>query len=84
METRNLLSALLMHSSEDNPIDTDFILESDENMGLSSLEKPHVIKVFQDPKEGIMWMLFEGADDYCELDADDITAINCVYNHLNN
>ena len=82
MDTRNKLSALLSDTSENNPINVDIILETEEDMGLSTLQKPHIIKVFQDPKEGIMYMLFEGADDYIEIDEDDKEVIKQIYDYL--
>jgi hypothetical protein len=79
---RNVLSALLADTDEKNPMNVDIILETSEDMGLSTLQKPHVIKVFQDPKEGIMWMLFEGADDYIEIEEDD--EMEQIINYINN
>lgn len=82
MKTRNKLSALLMDTSEDNPMDVDIILDTEEAFGLSTLQMPHVIKVFQDPKEGIMYMLLEGAEDYIEIDEDDEETIKQIYDYL--
>lgn len=68
---RARLSALLSFTDEDHPMNVDIILETKKDVGLSTLQKPHIIKIFQDPKEGIMWMLMEGADDYIEIEEED-------------
>lgn len=65
---RHFASRLLMDTSEDNPIEIDLIVETDEDQGLSDLEKLCVKKIYQDPSEGIIWVLFEGTDDYVEWD----------------
>lgn len=65
---RHFASRLLMDTSEDNPMEIDLIVDTDEDQGLSDLEKLCVKKIYQDPSEGIIWVLFEGTDDYVEWD----------------
>lgn len=65
---RHFVSRLLMDTSEENPMEIDLIVETDEDQGLSDLEKLCVKKIYQDPSEGIIWVLFEGTDDYVEWD----------------
>ena len=65
---RHFASRLLMDTSEENPMEIDLIVDTDEDQGLSDLEKLCVKKIYQDPSEGIIWVLFEGTDDYVEWD----------------
>ena len=65
---RHFASRLLMDTSEDNQMDVYIVIETDEDQGLSDLEKPTVTKIYQDPSEGIIWVLFEGTEDYVEWD----------------
>jgi hypothetical protein len=65
---RHLASRLLMDTSEDNQMDVSIIIETNEDQGLSTLDKPTVTKIYQDPSEGIIWVLFDGYKDYMEWD----------------
>ena len=64
---RHNLSARLMDTSEENPLDVNIPLES-HTCGLSTLEMPTITSIFQDPCEGYICVRYEGADDYIELD----------------
>lgn len=83
-DIRHKLSALLMDSSEETPVSVNIVMDYAEGFGLSDLEMPHCIKVFQQPDEGIMWMLFEGAEDYVEIEEDDYESMWFIYDYLLN
>jgi hypothetical protein len=68
-------------SEEENPIDctigTMLIIGEDEAQGLSDLEKPRVIGVFE--IDGVVWVNIEGYDEPMEadmLDTSDLKAID--------
>ena len=65
---RHFASRMLMDTSEENPMEIDLIVDTDEDQGLSDLEKLCVKKIYQEPSEGVIWVLFEGTDDYVEWD----------------
>lgn len=79
---RKKFSALLMHTSEENPIECSIKIGEEEAMGLSSLELPEVIKVFQHPTEGIIYFLIDGMEDYMEFDDLSITDLEIIYNNI--
>lgn len=54
---RQYLSRNLMDTSEDNPLECDITVETDNACGLSSLEMPRISKMYQE--NGIIW---------CEVD----------------
>lgn len=64
---RHNLSAKLMHTSEDNPLEVNISLEFGY-CGISCAEMPTITSIFQDPSEGIIWVKYEYAGDYTELD----------------
>lgn len=64
---RHNISLKVMDTDEDNPIETSIILESCEGCGISSLEKPQVIKVYQD-YEAIVWVEFYGSEEATPFD----------------
>ena len=64
---RNLLSALLMDTSEEQHMKCDIYLETTEDCGLSELEKMHVTEIWQHPTEGIIMLMVEGVGE-CELE----------------
>lgn len=53
-ELRHNLS-LLMDTNINNPINCDIIIGEKEAIGLSSLEMPRIISIFQEPFEGIIY-----------------------------
>lgn len=61
----------LIDHDEDNPLDIDAELDY-RAMGLSSLEIPHVTKIFQSKTEGIISVMLEGCDYPQNLDEFDI------------
>ena len=64
---RHYLSAKLMDTDEEHPLDVHIELDFG-TVGLSSLEMPAITSIFQEPKEGIIWIKFDFSDDYIELD----------------
>ena len=79
------LSALLMDTSEDLHLrakeDDILVLETDEDMGLSDLEKNHLAEVWQHPSEGIITFKMEGSNQEYDL-SDYPEFIPQVYNHV--
>ena len=72
-----------MHTSEENPIECSITIgEEEEAMGLSSLELPEVIKIFQHPVEGIIYFLIYGMEDYMEFDDLSINDLETIYNNI--
>ncbi len=83
--TWHKLSALLMDTSEDIHLkakeDDILVLETDEDMGLSDLEKNRLSEVWQHPTEGIITFKMEGSNQ--ELDLSEFPEfIPQVYNHV--
>ncbi len=79
------LSALLMDTNEDKHLkakeDDILVLETNEDMGLSDLEKNHLSEVWQHPSEGIITFKMEGSNQ--ELDLSEFPEfIPQVYNHV--
>lgn len=60
---RHRVSALLMDTSEENPLETYICLEEGA-MGLSTLQMPHIISMYQEPSEGTIWVKYEGCGGY--------------------
>ena len=54
---RNYLSRQLMNTNEDEKMDVDIVVDVEDAMGLSSLELPNIIKMWQHSTEG--WIIFE-------------------------
>ena len=75
---RRHFSALLMNTDNENHLKCNITIE-DDAMGLSTLQMPKVIGVFQDPKEGIIFFYIEGD---CIVEFDDM-ADNDLINILN-
>lgn len=65
---RKFLSKKLMDTNEENQLKVYIPLENDESFGLSTLQLPTVISIWQHPSEGIIYFKFEGQDDYVEFD----------------
>ncbi len=63
---RHYLSAKLIDTDEDHPLDVHIKLDFGA-MGLSSLKMPTITSIFQEP-EGIIWVKYDFSDDYVELD----------------
>lgn len=67
---RHQISAILSAGFHDdsNPLECDIVLESNpENVGLSTLEMPHVVKAFQF-QDGTIWFYVYGYEDYTNFD----------------
>lgn len=54
---RNYFSRQLMDTNENEKMDVDIVVDVEDAMGLSSLELPNIIKMWQHPSEG--WITFE-------------------------
>lgn len=67
-ELRHKLSLLLMDTNITNPVNCDIIIGEEEAIGLSSLEMPRIVSIFQEPSEGIIWFQIEGIDELKEFD----------------
>jgi hypothetical protein len=72
---RNYLSRQLMDTNEVEKMEVDIVVDVEDAMGLSSLELPNIIKMWQHPTEG--WITFEtyGGGEY---DFDDWTTRELV------
>ena len=72
---RNYLSRQLMDTNEVDKMEVDIVVDVEDAMGLSSLELPNIIKMWQHPTEG--WITFEtyGGGEY---DFDDWTTRELV------
>lgn len=72
---RNYLSRQLMDTNEVDKMEVDIVVDVENAMGLSSLELPNIIKMWQHPTEG--WITFEtyGGGEY---DFDDWTTRELV------
>lgn len=67
---RNYFSRNLMDTNQDNITKCDFTLETDETLGLSTLQMPCVKGMWQHPSEGYIVFVFEGG---YELEMDDLS-----------
>ena len=72
---RNYLSRQLMDTNENEKMEVDIVVDVEDAMGLSSLELPNIIKMWQHPSEG--WITCEtyGGGEY---DFDDWTTRELV------
>ena len=61
------LSSLLSETSEDRHLNVYICLETEEDMGLSTLQKPHMSEIWQHPTEGIITFKLEGCDEEFDL-----------------
>lgn len=78
-ELRHKLSALLMHTDEEHPIECNIKIGEDMAVGLSSLELPTVTRIFQEPKEGIIWLKMEGVEEPVEFDTLELGDLQTIY-----
>lgn len=65
---RKILSKKLMDTNEENQLKVYIPLENEESFGLSTLQLPTIISMWQHPSEGIIYFKFEGQNDYIEFD----------------
>ena len=67
-QVRNKISCYLMDTSEQNPMDVNIILETDEDMGLSDNDKLTIVKIWQHPTEGLIDYIIYGLDEVQHLE----------------
>ena len=84
-DTWHKLSALLMDTSEDIHLITKendiLVLETNQDMGLSDLEKNRLSEVWQHPTEGYITFKLEGSDQEFDL-SEYPELIPQIYNHV--
>ena len=67
-QIRRKLSALLMDTDEQHPMECYYVVGDAYSCGLSTLLMPTIISMFQEPSEGIIWFQFEGEQEPREFD----------------
>ena len=75
---RLFLSRLLMDTSEEHPMECDFIVEPEGTFGLSTLEMPHLKAMWMDPIEGIIYLQYEEYGHPIDFDDEQDTIINQI------
>ena len=82
-DIRREISNFLIDTSEDNPLICNIIIG--ESYGISDLERPTIISMFQIPGEGIICFNIEGYPDPLEFDdlerEDLIEILKYLYNN---
>lgn len=78
---RHKISALLMDTDEDHPIECEILLGEDYSCGLSTLEMLWITKCYQQPGEGILWFYVDGGG-WVEFDDIDIRDYYNIYKAL--
>ena len=68
---REYVSRILIDTSEEKPLEVLIILDSEDAFGISDLEKPCIISIYQVPSEGWIYLQFEGLN--LETDFDTLT-----------
>lgn len=66
-DLRHKISAYLMDTTEEEPLEFNCIVGRDEAFGLSELELPEVTSAFQD-EEGIIWFNIYGCEEPMYID----------------
>ena len=66
-QIRHKLSAILMDTDEQHPMECNIILDS-EAMGLCTSQMPNITSAFQLPTEGIIYFNIEGYEAPVEYD----------------
>ena len=79
---RKFLSKKLMDTNEENQLKVYIPLENDESFGLSTLQLPTVISIWQHPSEGIIYFKFEGQNDYVEFDDMELECLDQIIKEL--
>lgn len=72
---RNYLSRQLIDTNENDKLEVDIVVDVEDAMGLSSLELPNIIRMWQHPTEGIIIFETYGGGEY---DFDDWTTRELV------
>lgn len=73
--------ALLRDTCEENPLQVYITLDTDEDIGLSSNNKLHIIELYRHSSEGMIYFKFDGDNDYYKL-ADYPEFISQIYSYL--
>ena len=79
---RKILSKKLMDTNEENQLKVYIPLENDESFGLSTLQLPTIISMWQHPSEGIIYFKFEGQNDYVEFDDMELEYLDQIIKEL--
>lgn len=69
-DVRHELSALIMDTTEENPLKCEIVIGEDDACGLSSLELPWVVGIFQD-SDACIWVNIDGMSE--PMNFDDLT-----------
>ena len=64
---RHYLSLKLMDTNENSPLTCNIVIDF-EAFGLSTLNMPTIISMYQHPTEGIIYFKYEGVEEYIEFD----------------
>lgn len=81
-DLRRALSAILMNTDEEHPMDMYIALEFPDTYGMSSLEMPHIVKAWQHPTEGWIYFLEEGGDYPLDFDSYDTKNLIHIFEEL--
>ena len=81
-QLRRKLSAILMDTSEEKPMECEIAIGEREACGLSSLELPTVVRAFQLPAEGIIYFQIEGMQEPTEFDDLPVHDLQTIYDGL--
>lgn len=83
-DLRHKLSAILMDTDEQHPLECNILIGESEAQGLSSLELPLVTSIFQQPSEGIIWFNIYGCKNPIEFDNMNLEDIINIINYFEN
>ena len=74
---RMFLSRTLMDYSYPNFYECDIPIESRETFGLSSLQMPWIVKMWQDECEGVIYFIFDGGREmeFDEMETNELMQI---------
>lgn len=67
---------------ESNPLECDIVIEPMGTFGLSDLEKPNLVGMYEQSGEGIIMLRFEGVSEYVEMDFIDLETIVFIVGEL--
>ena len=79
---RKILSKKLMDTNEENQLKVYIPLENEESFGLSTLQLPTIISMWQHPSEGIIYFKFDGQSDYVEFDDMELEYLDQIIKEL--
>ena len=80
----NKISAILMDTNSKNKLNVDIILETNEDQGLSELEKLHIIQIWQEPSSGEIGYILEGCKEEFDLSELEEWQLKNIYEQLEN